>query len=391
MKVCVAVDSFKGSFSSREAIACARQVLADDEVIGVEIADGGEGFLGALARNLAFAQMREQTIMGSDGTLISAKYLWDPSTKTGYIEVAEVIGLPQVAPSALHPELHTTYGIGQLILCLLDLGAVSIVIGLGGSCTTDGGLGMMQALGCVFYATDKTELAILPMPLLRVASLDISGLDQRLSAVHFIGACDVRNPLIGQHGTAAVFGPQKGLTADEVVQYDQGLQTYAHFVEAVTGRSVRMKPGSGAAGGLGFAMFALLGADYQSGIDLILDQVHFTDILAHCDLVVSGEGHLDSQSFQGKGALEIIKKAQAQGCASLFFYGGASRDLDLFDSTTSQCVFLPIADGPMSLEVSIHEGATLFSQALRRSRQLWSLAQSHSDKSSADRTGGRVI
>lgn len=337
MRVVVAPDKFKGSATAAEvarAIAAGlRSGRPDLEIVELPVADGGDGTVGA-AVAAGFAPV-VVSAEGPVGQPVQATFALAGSTAV--IELAEVAGLRRLpahrsarrdsrpaadrpagpaaaswpAPSA--PLTASTYGLGQVIAAALDRGAKTVVLGLGGSATTDGGAGMLQALGLWLADGQGRPLGRGGVALSDLASIDPAGLDRRLAAVRFLVASDVDNPMLGPSGAAAVFGPQKGASPAQVTVLERALARWAELTSAATGRDLAALPGAGAAGGAGFAALAYLGAQLVPGIDLVLQLVGFDAALTGAGLVITGEGSLDAQTLGGKAPVGVAKAAARHG------------------------------------------------------------------------------
>nr|WP_314314935.1 glycerate kinase [Kocuria rhizophila] len=318
VRVLVACDKFKGSATSLEvahalAAGFASGVVADV----VPVADGGDGTLD-VADALGYERHRV-VVTGPYGEPVAAEFALDPRTATAVIETAEACGVRLVTSrdgrlrSELDATSATSAGVGELVLAALDSGASRIVLGLGGTATSDGGLGLACALGAKFsdrggrQITRSEELG-------EVADIALDGVDPRLAHTEFTVATDVTNPLCGPEGAAVVYGPQKGLREEQVRDVDRALARFAGVVERGTGAAGRAStPGAGAAGGIGFMCAAFLGAVYASGADLLLDMLDFDGRLALADIVITGEGRLDRQTLSGKVPAVVAQRARTRG------------------------------------------------------------------------------
>lgn len=317
-RILIAVDKFKGSLTGAElsqSIAMGmKRVLGDEfEPIICPIADGGDGTVEAAVA--AGYQQVEATVAGPFSEPVNAHFAFDESTSTAVIEVAEACGLWRINSAALDTWNATSYGVGELILAALDLGATHIVVGLGGSATTDAGAGMLQALGVKILDKTGGILSRGGGALLQVGSVDFSERDSRLSSVELTVACDVVNPLLGSKGAATVFGPQKGATEDQIPLLDQGIERFSNLLElslGVSRETLSKQDGAGAAGGLGFACLAL-GGRMRPGIELCFELTGFDQALSQTDVVVTGEGKLDTQTLEGKGPAGVARATRAQG------------------------------------------------------------------------------
>ncbi|MBT1034883.1 glycerate kinase [Canibacter sp. lx-45] len=316
MKVLIAVDKFKGSLSgaelAREIAVGLRENSRSDTVISVcNIADGGDGTVAA-AVSAGFSEQRAQ-VTGPAGIPVRASYAYRASDATAVIEIAQACGL-SLLEGELLPLTATSYGVGELLLHALDTGARRIIIGLGGSATTDAGAGMLRALGARFEGVAAGHIRG-AKDLATLTAADLSEIDERIFAAELTVACDVNNPLLGENGAAAVYAPQKGATAAQIAQLENALELTANAVEDALKTppgSYRDLPGAGAAGGLGFACMAVLGAKMRAGADVVFNITGFYEQLATADLVITGEGKLDAQSLCGKGPAAVAAAAAAR-------------------------------------------------------------------------------
>jgi glycerate kinase len=314
MKIVIAPDSYKESLSASEVAQAIeqgfREIFPDAQYVKVPVADGGEGTVEAMiAATQGEAKMSRVT--GPLGERVDAMWGISGDGTTAFIEMAAASGLALV-PAALRNPLQTTSrGTGELILQALEHGAKNIIIGIGGSATNDGGAGMVQALGA--RLSDANGKDILPggAGLISLNSIDISGLDPRLADCTLRVACDVTNPLTGELGASRIFGPQKGATEAMIVELDRNLAHYAEVIKKSLRIDVINVPGSGAAGGMGAALMAFLGAELRSGIEIVTQALNLEEHIHDCSLVVTGEGRIDSQSIHGKvpvGVAQVAKK-----------------------------------------------------------------------------------
>ncbi|PKW27755.1 glycerate kinase [Phycicoccus duodecadis] len=310
-RVVVASDSFKGSLTSAQVGAAVRagilDVVPDAVVTVVPVADGGEGTVAA-----ALATGYEPvaaTVHGPTGELHTTTLAWHQGAGTAVVELADACGLGRLAGGVAAPLTASSRGLGDALRAALGLGPRLLVVGVGGSASTDGGAGMLSALGARVLDDAGAEVPDGGAALERVARLDPSALDPRLRAVDLVLAADVTNPLLGPRGAAAVFGPQKGAGPGDVRRLEAGLATWAEVV----GGGWAEQPGAGAAGGVGFALMAVLGAQRRPGVDVVLDLASADDLLAGADLVVTGEGSLDGQTASGKAVAGVARRARAAG------------------------------------------------------------------------------
>jgi len=312
-RLIIAADKFKGSLTAAEvaeAVAAGvRRVSPDVVVEPVPVADGGDGTVAAALA--AGFQRVDVTAAGPTGEQVSTCFA--RRGDVAVVEMADVSGLVRLPGGRPAPLTATSRGTGEVIAAAVDAGCRQIVLGIGGSASTDGGAGLVRALGARLLGADGTEVAEGGGALADVTDLDLGSLPKRMAGVDVTVACDVDNPLTGTTGAAAVYGPQKGAGADDVRLLDDALGHWADVVAAATGEDHRQAPGAGAAGGVGFAAIALLGAELRSGIELVLDLVGFADRLAAADLVVTGEGSLDAQTLHGKAVAGVAASARAHG------------------------------------------------------------------------------
>ncbi|WP_027108909.1 glycerate kinase [Lacticigenium naphthae] len=368
MKILAAVDSFKGSMSSQEANQAVGDALPQHEVVTFPIADGGEGTVSAFVE-LEKGERITEPMTSVNGKLATGTWGWIEQSKTAIIEAAEGAGIIHADPQTFHPTNHTSYGMGEQILQALDKGAETLIIGLGGTATVDGGLGMLQALGVHFYDKKNQLLPRLPIDLGKTASIDRSHLDERLSHVQLIIASDVANPLCGTNGATYIFGEQKGLHPDELHVYDKKMGQYQTVVEQVTNKSVADDPGAGAAGGLGFAFLSFFSCHFESGLTLLAERGNLREILKTADLVITGEGKFDAQSLEGKVPIGLSRIAEEYNIPTLIFAGKIADSLpDLKPYNIVATV--PIVDRPMTLEEAMATGPLLLKKAVERSFRL---------------------
>lgn len=379
MHIIVAPDSYKDALSAREAVGAIaegiRRALPSAQWDACPMGDGGEGTLDALI-GATGAERRYQKVNDPLGRPRQAEWGWHSVNRTAYIELAEASGLQHLKPlerTALH---SSTYGVGELILDALDAGAERIILTLGGSATNDAGAGMLQALGARLLDDQGRPLSPGGAALTNLARIELDGLDSRLSEVIVETAVDVDNPLIGERGASVVFGPQKGASEEDVVMLDAAL---AHFADKVAEAQVgdfREIPGSGAAGGMGFAARTFLGAELRPGIDLVMHQVGFRQRLERADLVITGEGRLDGQSIAGKTPIGLARCAREMGVPVVVLAGSLGEG---WQSAYNEGVTaaLALADGPMGLDEALLRCAELLSD---RSESALRLFQSVSQR-----------
>ncbi|MFD5322572.1 glycerate kinase [Streptomyces sp. NPDC127092] len=314
-RVLVAADKFKGSLTAvqvaERVTAGLRRVVPELEVETLPVADGGDGTVAAAVA--AGFERREVTVTGPVGEPVTAAFALRGTTAV--VEMAEASGLQLLPAGVFAPLTATTYGSGELLRAALDAGATSIVFGVGGSATTDGGAGMLAALGARFLDADGEPVGPGGGALAGLASADLSDVDPRFADVDLVLASDVDNPLTGPKGCAAVYGPQKGATPEDVETLDAALAHYARILEKAIGpraAELAASPGAGGAGGIGYGAL-LIGASFRPGIELMLDVLGFAPALERATLVITGEGSLDEQTLHGKAPAGVAAAARAAG------------------------------------------------------------------------------
>lgn len=310
-KIIISPDSFKGTMSSIEVCNIIEQgienIFPDTEVIKIPIADGGEGTVDAFLTAIGGEKIKTK-VKGPLFEEVEAFYGILPDKETAVIEMAAASGITLVEDKK-SPLLTTTYGTGQLILDALNKGCSKIIIGVGGSATNDGGIGMAAALGVKFLDKENEDIDLNGRGLEKLERIDISGIDKRVKECSIVAACDVDNPLYGSTGAAYVFAPQKGADKRMVKILDENLKNLAGIVRRDLDMDVQNIPGSGAAGGLGAGLVAFAGAKLQPGIKIVLDVVKYDEIISNADLIITGEGKIDGQSLRGKVPVGIAEKA----------------------------------------------------------------------------------
>lgn len=314
-KILLVPDSFKGTLSSRQVCQVMagqlRRFFPQAQVKSIPVADGGEGSVEAFLA-AAGGERRTRTVTGPFGEPVEAFYGILGDGRTAVIEMAACAGLP-LAEGRLNPERATTYGVGELLLAAKEAGCTKAILGLGGSCTNDGGAGAAAALGAKFTRADGTAFVPSGGTLGEIAALDVSPVAQALQGMELTAMCDIDNPLYGEAGAAAVFAPQKGADAAMVARLDAGLRHLGQVSARCLGRDFSHLPGAGAAGGLGFGMAAFCGAQLRMGIDAVLDAVGFDSLLPGTDMVFTGEGKIDSQSARGKVVSGVAARCRKAG------------------------------------------------------------------------------
>jgi glycerate kinase len=374
MKIVVAPDSYKGSLPAKEVGITIKKAFALEmpgaEVEVIPMADGGEGTLDALlyATN---GEKVEATATGPLGEQVETCFGILGDGKTAVIEMAQVAGLPMVPSEKRNPLLTTTFGVGELIAAAIDKGIRSFIIGLGGSATNDGGLGMLQALGAAFLDEQGKGVKPIGESLQKISSVDFTNLKPELKACRFRIASDVENALCGENGASFVFGPQKGATAAQVQQLDEGLKQYASLVEDHLKVKLQDIPGAGAAGGLGFGFLAL-GAEIIPGAQVVAEATGLEKHIKEADWVITGEGQSDFQTLYGKAPFFVAGLAKKHGVSAILLSGGLGKGheqlLDHFVSCHS------IVNAPMPLEHAIADAQSLLYSCARNVVRLISKA-----------------
>ena len=314
MKIVIAIDSFKGSLSSMDAgrtvETAAKKLLPNAEIAVYPMADGGEGTVDALAAGLG-GEIVPVEVTGPIGEKVTARYGKIKGGKTAVIEMADAAGLPLVPPDKRNPLHTTTYGLGELILAAAEGGCREFLIGIGGSATNDCGIGMLTALGFAFRDAAGNPVGTDGKALEHVRFIERDDVAPILKECSFRIACDVTNPLCGDNGCSAIYGPQKGATPEIVKEMDEAIRKFAAAAEKQLSIKGADLPGAGAAGGLGFAFHAFLGGQLAPGVDLVLSALGIKKDLQDADVVITGEGRMDNQTAMGKAPVGIAKLAKA--------------------------------------------------------------------------------
>lgn len=358
MHIIIAPSAFKDSLTTEQ---CTEAIIRGLERSGLNatwqtlpIADGGNGTLSAFLANGGVR--KSVTVNDPLGRPINAEYGILPDGETAIIEMALASGLELLTDDERNPLNTSTYGTGELLKHTLDLGIKRVIIGMGGSATVDGGAGCLQALGVKFLDNAGQEIPLGGGYLDQVYTIDTSNLDPRWQDIEVIIASDVDNPTLGENGASYTFAPQKGANPAQVAQLEAHLTHFFELIYQQMGIDVRKTVGGGAAGALSAGLMAFLGGKIESGIDLLLTHTHFKETLQNANLVITGEGKMDSQTLHGKGAIGVAKLAKKQGVPTVAIVGG----LDINDAILHQHgihAVLPIVSKPMSLQSAI-EGAT---------------------------------
>lgn len=354
----LAPDSFKESMTAKEVCIAMekglRKVYPEANYVHVPMSDGGEGTVQSLV-DASNGTLFTKQVMGPLGQPVEAKLGILGDGFTGAIEMASASGIHLVTKETKNPLITTTYGTGQLILECLDRGMKQIIIGIGGSATNDGGTGMAEALGAKFLDENGNTLPRGGGSLGQLATIDVSGLDPRLNDVRIIVACDVTNPLCGEHGASHVFGPQKGATPEMVAQLDQSLAHYADVVKTQLNKDIRDVPGAGAAGGLGAGLLIFTQATLQKGIEIVIDYTNLKEKLQDADFVFTGEGGIDFQTKFGKTPFGVAQAAKLSGKKVIAIAGYIGEGIETLYEAGFDAIF-GIVPGASELEKLLAEG-----------------------------------
>lgn len=342
MKIVIAPDSYKESLSALDVATAIeagfREIYPDAEYLKVPVADGGEGTVEAMVAATQ-GRVEQVRVTGPLGEPVEAFYGLSGDARCAFIEMAAASGLESVPPARRNPLLTTSWGTGELIRHALDAGVTQIIIGIGGSATNDGGAGMVQALGAKLLTAEQQQIAPGGASLSSLAQIDLSELDPRLADCQIDVACDVTNPLTGPQGASAVFGPQKGATAPMIERLDSGLQHYAQIIARDLDIDVLSLEGGGAAGGMGAALYAFCGAKLRPGIEIVTDALQLAELVADADLVITGEGRIDSQTIHGKVPVGVAKVAKQFNVPVIGIAGSLTADVGVVHQHGLDAVF----------------------------------------------------
>lgn len=376
MKIVIAPDSFKESLSApKVAVAIARglrQAAPEAHCICIPMADGGEGTVEAILAATG-GEPRMNVVQDALGRPIHAQWGWLPG-KVAIIEMACAAGLEHIATTERDPLRASSFGVGQLIGHALDVGATQIVLGLGGSATNDAGAGMLQALGLGLFDAQGKTLAPGGAALANLAHIDTRTFDPRLKDVHITIASDVNNPLCGLQGASAVFGPQKGATPAQVSKLDTALGHFADVCARTLGKDPRNVPGSGAAGGLGFAAHSWMQARFRPGVEVVAELGGLAQAIQGAQLVITGEGRMDAQTLHGKTPMGVAKIAQAAGVPVIAIAGSLGAGYQALYKTGIVAAF-SLVSGPMTLEQACADTEQLLKDRAQDILRLWLSAQ----------------
>ncbi|WP_337914170.1 glycerate kinase [Vibrio cholerae] len=377
MKVVIAPDSFKESLTAKQVCDAIQAGLArvwhDAKFVAIPVADGGEGTVQSLV-DATQGRLVEVKVMGPQGKRVEAFYGMLGDNQTAVIEMAAASGLHHVPLVQRDPKLTTSFGTGELIRHALDQGVTKLIIGLGGSATNDGGVGMLAALGARFTNADGDPIQLTGGGLRELTHIDLQDFDPRLQNCDILVACDVNNPLCGDKGASAVFGPQKGATPEDVQLLDGALRQFGLLTEKVTGKMVLESAGAGAAGGMGAALLAYAQAILRPGIEIVLETVQLAHQVSDADLVITGEGRIDSQTVHGKTPMGVAKVAKRFDVPVLALCGCTGDNYQPVYQCGIDAVFAAVPRA-MSLEDALKESDFNLADLAENVARLWVLSK----------------
>ncbi|GHX97005.1 hypothetical protein VCSRO111_2581 [Vibrio cholerae] len=377
MKVVIAPDSFKESLTAKQVCDSIQTGLArvwhDAKFVAIPVADGGEGTMQSLV-DATQGRLVEVKVMGPQGKRVEAFYGMLGDNQTAVIEMAAASGLHHVPLAQRDPKLTTSFGTGELIRHALDQGVTKLIIGLGGSATNDGGVGMLAALGARFTNADGDPIQLTGGGLRELTHIDLQDFDPRLQNCDILVACDVNNPLCGDKGASAVFGPQKGATPEDVQLLDGALRQFGLLTEKVTGKMVLESAGAGAAGGMGAALLAYAQARLRPGIEIVLETVKLAHQVSDADLVITGEGRIDSQTVHGKTPMGVAKVAKRFDVPVLALCGCTGDNYQAVYQCGIDAVFAAVPRA-MSLEDALKESDFNLADLAENVARLWVLSK----------------
>lgn len=356
LKVVVAVDSFKGSATSKEVANYIESGILNYKkdnisIKKIPIADGGEGTVEAIVEATS-GEYKYLDVKGPLGDTVKAKF-GIIKNDIAVMEMAESSGINLIPREDLNPYLATTYGVGEVIKEILNMGIKKIYIGIGGSATNDGGAGMLAALGAKFYDEDNNEIGYTPSELKKLARIDLTNFDSRITTSKITVLSDVRNILCGENGASYIYGPQKGASKEDIIELDAILQNYGNIIDKYVGEKISEKAGSGAAGGLGYALLSICRAEFTEGIIKIMELIELEENLKDADLVITGEGRIDNQSVNGKAPVGIALTAKKYDIPVIAIVGSSANNLTEIYKNGIDLV-LDIINEPMSLDRAIN-------------------------------------
>lgn len=377
MKIIIAPDSFKESLTALEVAEAIetgfKRIFPHAEYVKVPMADGGEGTVQSLV-DATQGELIQTEVTAPLGNKVMATWGLSGDKQTAIIEMAAASGLHLVPLNQRNPLLTTSFGTGELIRAALDFGVNKIILGIGGSATNDGGVGMLQALGIRCLDHQGQEIGFGGKNLANIQQIDLSALDPRLQQVEIEVACDVTNPLCGDNGASAIFGPQKGANAEMVKQLDQALAHFAQQVKAQLDLNIRDQAGAGAAGGMGGGVLLLPKVQLKSGVNIVLDTVQLSDKLQDADLVITGEGRMDGQTAQGKTPVGVALAAKTANKPVIAIVGCLREDYEVVYDKGIDAVF-PIIRQLDNLENTLKNGRENLISCAQNVARLYQLAQ----------------
>lgn len=369
MKILVAPQEFKGSISALSVAEAAKvgviRVFPKAEVVLCPVADGGDGTLETLVE-VSGGEVRTCNVRNPIGETITAQWGAMGDGVTAVIEMARTSGLALLSLDERDPLNASTYGLGQAILEALNEGFRNFIVGIGGSATNDAGAGMAQALGANLLDSEGRSIGSGGAALANLRSIDVSKMDPRIEGSHFMVACDVSNPLTGNEGASAVYGPQKGATPAMVAELDNALLNFADIVKKDIGKNVSGISGAGAAGGLGAGMLAFMGAELKAGVDIVLETVRLKEKLAGVDLVITGEGGMDFQTVYNKAPIGVARIAAELNIPTVAIAGLLGRNFTVVHDHGIRAA-TSIVDGPITLQESSERASELISNSVEES------------------------
>lgn len=376
MKIVIAPDSFKESLTAKEVCLAIetgfKRVFPEATYCLIPVADGGEGTVQSLV-DATQGEILHLQVTGPLSESVDAFYgLLGDGSHTAVIEMAAASGLHHVPEHLRDPKLTSSYGTGELIKAALDHGATKIIIGLGGSATNDGGIGMLSALGVEFLDKDNQNIVANGAGLQHIKSINIDRLDTRLASCEILVACDVDNPLCGQHGASHVFGPQKGATLEDIQLLDDALKHYGDCIKQQFNIDVLNQAGAGAAGGMGAALMAFTNAKLKPGIDLVLEAVQLNNYMDKTDLVITGEGRIDNQTIYGKTPMGVAKIAKQFNIPVIGIAGSLGKDHQAVYDCGIDAVFAAIP-GAMTLQQAFTDANYNVENVAENIAKLWSV------------------
>lgn len=358
MNITIAIDSFKGSLSSMEAGQAVaegiRRVMPSAGIRIRPLADGGEGTTEALTAGLG-GELKSLTVTGPLGRPVTASYGLIRERKMAVLEMASAAGLTLISQEERNPLEATTYGVGEMIRDAIGEGCRHFLVGIGGSATNDGGTGMLSALGFQFLDSEGHPIPLGAKGLENLARISTENARPELSQCSFHIACDVTNPLCGENGCSAVYGPQKGADPEMIRQMDQWMERYGDLAARTFPAADKEAPGAGAAGGLGFAFLTFLNGSLESGVGMVLKEINLKDDIRDADLVITGEGRLDAQTVMGKAPIGVAHLAKEYGKPVIAFSGAVTREAGLCNQHGIDA-FFPIMRGVVSLQEALDPG-----------------------------------